>query len=425
MKAPIRILGLAFCIALIVSNLIAMGQTAALLQASAALSPQRLTLTPQSSALRTIATTSVPIRALDSTLPQPTIRLRLHPQPSGGYRLQIQTTDFTFSNDHAATPAGQAVGYAQFYLNGRLIERLTAPWVTILADQLSPGLNDAVVTLHAPDGALWQVNGLLLLGEVRFVNGDPAQVGNSNATGGALTYTLRWQWGKASPGPQGVGWQVVTDRGDWVWVKRGYLVTGNLEMVACPYQPASSALGNNLWQTLFGARTAYAGHGGDKADASRIAAPVVEALTMPTTTVLSAVLGAEPFYCLTHYLVAPDVDWGPGLPQEVNMVGVTLFLEGEVKVGSRTDAVAHAFTIQSNLAWGTLKEVLQTSNQAESSPVAIPQGAPTQLVVERSLGTLFDGVDFATMSAAEQAKTILRNVTNTAQIYVSTQLAIP
>ena len=422
MKSTARVLGLACCLALIVSNLIAIGQTETLLQASSALRPQRLTLTSPSSALQTVITASVPVRLLDSTLPQPTIKLRLHPQPSGGYRLQIQTTNFTFSNDAAGVVAGQAVGYAQFYLNGHLRERLTAPWVTILADQLSPGLNDAVVTLHAPDGALWQVNDLLLLGEVRFVNGDPAQASNSNTTGGALTYLLRWQWGKASPRPHDVGWQVVTNRGDWVWVKRGYLVTGNLEMVACPYQPASSALSNNLWQTLFGARTVYAGHGGDKADASRIAAPVVEALTTPTTTVLSAVLGAEPFYCHTHYLVAPGVDWGAGLPQEVNMVGLTLFLEGEVKAGSRADAVAHPFTIQSNVAWGTLKEVLQTSNHAqrsaESSPVAIPQGAPTQLVVERSLGTLFDGVDFATMSAAEQAKTILRNATNTTQIYV-------
>lgn len=422
MKATMYLLGLALCVALIATNLIVMGKTEALLQTSAALSPQRFALASLLSPALALDTNNMPVRTLSSALPKPTIRLRLHPQPTGGYRLQIQTTHFTFSNDHGAAEAAQAVGYAQFYLNGRLLDRLTEPWVTIPADRLTPGLNDAVVTLHAPDGALWQVDGLLLLGEVRFVAGDQAQADNTNVTGAALTYTLRWNWGKASPGPAGVGWQVITDRGDQVWIKRGYLVTGNLEMVACPYQPNSSALGNSLWQTLFGARTAYAGHGGGKGDASRIAAPVVEALTTPTTTVLSAVLGAEPFYCLTHYLVAPGVAWGPGLPEEVNMVGVTLFLKGEVKPANKADAPAQPFTIQSNLAWGTVKEVQQSSSTTQNlPPVAIPQGAPTQLVVERSLDTLLNGVDFVTMTADEQAKTILRNVTNAVHVYVIPQ----
>jgi hypothetical protein len=243
----------------------------------------------------------------------------------------------------------------------------------------------------------------------------------SPTTTGQVTYQLDWRWGDAQPDAAGEGWQVTNDRGYRIHVKQGYLVTASAEMIACPHEhTANSASAETMAARvldLFGARLAYAGHGGNRADASRIASPYVESLSTPATLEIKTVFGVEPVYCQTHYLIAHGVDWAQQLPVDVDMVGKSLFLAGEYWAPG-ADA-ATVFIVQTGQAWGTLAEITApaTGDQA-MRPVVLLPNQDVVIAITRELGSLFDGVDFMTMTGAEQATTVLRGLANSVAVQV-------
>lgn len=215
-----------------------------------------------------------------------------------------------------------------------------------------------------------------------------------------ITYTLDWDWGKASPG--GAGWRVTNNLGYHIRVEQGYLVTRSVELIACE-------LDHSLSQIIFDAlpQPAYAGHGVTGHDLSRISVPQVESLTAPTAVTVVSTFGSEPAYCQAHYLLAPAIETASNLPGQTDMLDVTLFIRGTYT--APTGHPPTPFTITTQLAWGAL--------------VDLPQAVPTprqamQITIRRNLGSMFDNLDFSRMSEAEQAQTILRSLVASTQIEV-------
>ena len=236
--------------------------------------------------------------------------------------------------------------------------------------------------------------------------GLPAQ-----AESGSITYRAAWEWGEAidTPGP---GWEVTTDLSYRVQVETGAVVFYSAELLACEHEHTETLwqwLGNLLGD-LTGPTTAYAGHT-DESNLAEVMPILVESLTGPATTELGSVQVGEPAYCQGHYLVARAVDG--------EMAGRSLTVSGTV---TGPDGTAQPFAIDTALAWGTIAELqLPYATGDDSAAIHGEIGNDTlEIVIDRKLDTLFDGVDFAGMDATEKAKTVLRNLTNhTALLIVS------
>ena len=234
---------------------------------------------------------------------------------------------------------------------------------------------------------------------VLVVIGLPAQ-----AQSGSIRYSAAWAWGSAidTPGP---GWEVTTDLGYRVQVETGALVFYSTELLACEHEHTQM-----LWQRLgdllgelIGPATAYAGHG-DEDSPAEVMPILVESLAEPATTELGTVQVSEPAYCQGHYLVARATDG--------EMAGRSLTVAGTI---TGPDGESRPFAIDTSLAWGTIAD-LQLPYATDVDGSAAIHGdigdETLEIVVVRGLDTLFDGVDFAGIDATEQAKMILRNLTN-------------
>ncbi|MCB0167190.1 MAG: hypothetical protein KDI79_23375, partial [Anaerolineae bacterium] len=224
-----------------------------------------------------------------------------------------------------------------------------------------------------------------------------------------ITYELDWDWGDAVLTSD--GWFVTNDRGFQIHVQRGYLVNRSLELIECTGSDATGeSITGRLRQTL-AAQPAYAGHGGVH-DTSRITAPLVESLTKPVAQAVETILVTAPNYCQLHYLVAPGIETARYLPHDVEMMGVTLWLEGDYLAPGTSTSVP--FTIQTHLAWGEAVELMTSAS--ESLDTLQRDNVALQITVRRDLASLFDGVDFEAMSDIEQAKTVLRSLTQNTDV---------
>lgn len=227
-----------------------------------------------------------------------------------------------------------------------------------------------------------------------------------------ITYELDWDWGDAVLTSD--GWFVTNDRGYQIHVQRGYLVNRSLELIECAGSDATGeSITDRLRQTLL-AQPAYASHGTGAHDTSRITTPWVESLTEPVAQTVETVLVTASNYCQLHYLVAPGVETARHLPHEVEMIGVTLWLKGDYLAPGTSTSMP--FTIQTNLAWGEAAELMTPSS--ESLDTLQRDNVALQLTVRRDLEALFDGVDFETMSDIEQAKTVLRSLTQNTDVII-------
>ena len=230
------------------------------------------------------------------------------------------------------------------------------------------------------------------------VIGLPAQ-----AQSGSVSYSAAWEWGEAidTPGP---GWEVTNDLGYRVQVETGAVVFYSAELLDCEHEHTETLwqrLGNLLGE-LTGPATAYAGHT-DENNPAEVMPILVESLAEPVMIELGSVQVSEPAYCQGHYLVARSV--------EGEMAGRSLSVAGRI---TGLDGVTQPFAIDTSLAWGIIAE-LQLPYASSNGSAAIHGeigNEALEIVVGRRLDTLFDGVEFAGMDATEQAKMILRNLTN-------------
>lgn len=212
----------------------------------------------------------------------------------------------------------------------------------------------------------------------------------------AIRYRLAWRWGRAVRTPDG-GWEVVTDLGYRVHVRRGYLTSYSMELVECP--PLAPLSG------LFGPTSAYAWHSADMTNPATVRSAPIESLLAPRAQDAGTVRLPPQAYCQVHYLVARATTASRGLPADVDMVDSSLDVEG---------------TVQRDGAPPTTLVVKTASPNALLRPIArVDSGRQDTLVVlRRDLGQLFDGIDFDTTRLPVVENRIVENLVNGTRVKV-------
>lgn len=61
----------------------------------------------------------------------PTIAVKLHADPAGGWNIELQTTNFRFSPEHVSQAHQDGEGHAHAYMNGQKIARLYGEWMQL------------------------------------------------------------------------------------------------------------------------------------------------------------------------------------------------------------------------------------------------------------------------------------------------------
>lgn len=241
----------------------------------------------------------------------------------------------------------------------------------------------------------------LLIGSV-LLKDDTVEVGD-------ITYSMTWGWGDAIPTES--GWQVTNDLGYTVTVEKGYLVSHSVQLIPCEYDGENAG----LLRDIFGANTVEAGHGGDENDPSAILIPQIEDLAVVNSIEFGATTVPYQQYCTAHYLVARSDSLTTNMPDDIDMYGLSLYLEGTYQAANSDELVA--FALQTSLANGKITDI-RPSTDSEAVRLAIGDEA-NHIHVQRQLDTLFHGVNFATMDTDEQARTILWSLIRDTQVFVS------
>lgn len=213
-----------------------------------------------------------------------------------------------------------------------------------------------------------------------------------------VRYHLAWDWGDAVTTDH--GWRVTTDLGYDVEVATGYLVTASVQLAPCTDEDLDTGMG---WRGLLGSGRAWAGHGSGEEDPSAWLVGVVESVSSPETLSLAPISLDEGIYCRTHYLVSRATTGADQLPEDMDLVGTSLYIIGTATAPSGDPT---PFSVWSSLPVG---ELMSWSEPV--SPVDLSSGS-VDVTITRDLGRLFDGVAFATMSSENIEKTMLLGLIN-------------
>ncbi len=98
-------------------------------------------------------------RAIDPSLPVPSLTAKLHPDTMGGYGLQIAVTNFTITPEQAGQASKSNEGHMHVYVNGKKVARMYGEWLYLSADLFTQESNQVDVTLNANDHADWMHGG--------------------------------------------------------------------------------------------------------------------------------------------------------------------------------------------------------------------------------------------------------------------------
>lgn len=313
--------------------------------------------------------------------PSPELQLDIE-KTTTGFVLHLLTTHFTFSAvpETAVSQNISGVGNAHVSINHVEVAQLTSPRFEIDKAWLTEGVNLVEVRLNGFDGAVWTVGGQEVMA-VALVSRDEAMTDN-------LVYQFAWDRGEAKEAEQ--GWTLTNDLNYAITLEDGFVNSAVVQLVPCV-----EAVG--WWRV----GTAYAGHGDSVVDVSRWVGPVVEEVGFPAGRTTPLLIYNQT-YCQAHYLVAPDHTHN--LP--------TLVLSGTYTAPDSQEA--RPFTIESDLTWGQIIGL----NRRGPGSIALEMGDSVTVVVQRELGSLFDGIDFQTISDSDLAKAVLRNLTNNTTVII-------
>lgn len=234
---------------------------------------------------------------------------------------------------------------------------------------------------------------------------------------GEVRYRLDWDHSRLEATPEGT-WATTTDRGYRVTLTRGWLTSYQMSMVPCwliegtgariegTHHPGRSLL-HRLWSLIGG--VAHAGHD-DEPDPSLIDASRVEVLADLAPTAFGAVRVPAETYCKTHYVAARSDDDTTGMPSAIDYDRITMHLEG---TWALADAVPTAFTVRTALAAGKNLALLPVGGVEGSDLRLDPSVGGFEVTVYRRPGGWFDGIDFASIAADEEAidRAVLQNLT--------------
>ena len=224
--------------------------------------------------------------------------------------------------------------------------------------------------------------------------------GQGHAKAGNISYILAWDVGDAERTP--AGWQFSTDLGYRVALEEGYVTSYAVQALECEHAHGFAAWLRSL------VSVAFAGHPAEK-NPAQLSKPTVENLLSLDRLKLGTVTVNEPSYCQVHYVAAKAP---PGLEQTPDEVaGSSLYLQGTYQ----RDAEVEPFVIRSDLVWGKVHPL----QNADYDEVRALIGETLEVVLERKLDTLFDGVNFETDSEETVAKTVLRTLNDGALAVVS------
>lgn len=317
-----------------------------------------------------------------------------------GFNIFLETQNFRFTPQSVDTLPISNEGHAHLYVNGEKVARMYSPWHHLSGKLLRDGINRVEVEFSTNDHSVWAVAGVPIGADVlidaRVRDGDPILREE-------VSYTLDWDWGAASPHPDG-GWTVRTDKGYLVRVDEGRIVTRNLELVPChlapPPTPQASIFG---WP---GPSRVLAGHSSLIPNESKITDSYVEDLAAPQEVFLERRVVTDPEYCQAHYLLARERGSPPG--------SLTLDVSG---TWSNSSEKSHKpFSIKSAAAYGAFRP-LQLPDGVKLGRRLIVGGIDAR--VRRSLDTLFDGIDFANGTSDSDGMRVLRNLVAGTTVLVS------
>jgi len=318
----------------------------------------------------------------------PWVEIELAHDGMDGYNLHLVTGNYQFTPENIGQEPVWNEGHAHLYINGAKIGRLYSPWQHLSGNLFEPGVNRIHVVLNANDHSVWGLGGEPIGDDVLLdteAKGDPIVVGT-------IRYSLTWNWDGVEK--TSTGWKVVNDLGYQVEVTSGRLVTRNLELIPCHYKPAQPPQ-VWLWDLLKPAAV-YAGHGSLLPNPAKISRSYEEDFAKLSDIEIESRKVTDPEYCQAHYLIARPTGTGPG--------DSSLELSGSYA----KDGQGEAFTIASNMAYGELKDL--------DAAVSIVGGI--DVVVERSVAKLFDGVDFGAMDERARDMSVLRALVRGASVKV-------
>lgn len=214
---------------------------------------------------------------------------------------------------------------------------------------------------------------------------------------GQAQYRLAWDLGTVQMTE--TGWTVTTNLDYQVEITSAYSVAYEVQLTACEHSH-----GWFDWSTL-GIGVAYAGHGDDSND-STFDSSLVENLLNPQTQFWGEVTLYEPTYCEAFFLVARGATDTNNLPDDVDMYGSSVYLEGTYIAPDSDTAIE--FTLQTGNANGAIDDFVQNE-----IPVHIALSDETITIeITRSLDTLLDNIDFADMNTDDASFQVLRNIIN-------------
>ena len=233
-----------------------------------------------------------------------------------------------------------------------------------------------------------------------------------------VSYRLVWSSQGTVAEPHGNGWQTTNDRGYRVHVEHGYLADYSMELVECPRAALVSDI-ESLW-AWFPLRTASAGHMPTTPNPAAIHTPHIEALHAPTDFNVGSMLLAPQSYCRVHYLIARANRSAVGLPDDVDMVERSLYVRGTAQATATTEP--HPFELATSAANAVLTDLFPPGRfGAQGAAIIVDTGRENvRVVIHRQLRSLFDGVDFDTMTVARIERQVLQNIIDHTEIAVQT-----
>ena len=353
---------------------------------------------PQDPRLPAVDHSQHPIIAVPHDRPIPSMRVRVAPDGMDGFNVFLETRDFLFTPESVGDPAVPNEGHAHLYLNGEKVARMYSPWHHLPASLLREGVNRLEVEFSANDHSIWGVAGQPIGADVlidaRKKDGDPI-------VREEVRYTLDWRWGPAKRSPQG-GWEVRTDLGYVVHVQSGRLVTRNLELVPCHSLDPVEAVALHR----FGPVPVLAGHSSLIPNESKISTSYEEDLAAPGGSFLEARTVTDPEYCRAHYLIARPVGSAPG--------AVALEMRGTWS--DPTGSAATEFHLQSSAAYGRFVGLTSEAGTALARRMIV---GGVGVTVRRSLGTIFDGIDFSKVQIGGLGVPIMRKLVSETELIVA------
>jgi hypothetical protein len=194
---------------------------------------------------------------------------------------------------------------------------------------------------------------------------------------------------------------IVSDRGYTVSVERGYLAVGSAELEGCATARRPS------FDLPWGPSVAFA-H--TMSSPTRIGSPSVLSLVdQESAEQPFGSLGPPPGeYCSLRVGLEPADADAAGLPSDVDLVGVTLWLEGTYRDSSGTEkafSVASAKALEESVPFDEL-ELGDDAEQEVTLAVSIPTSH------------WFDGIDLATTDDEQIADLVLDNVRASLEVSV-------